>query len=232
MKGLIKGFIDLIYPPSCLVCGHSSQELVCPDCLRKLPFINSCFCKKCGKPTLHSVFNCQACKGKRVYFSLCRSLGKYEEPLKGLIHQFKYSHRKNLAFFFASFVTEHFDNLISPVDLITFIPMLSPKERERGYNQAELLGREIANLARKPIEPTLYFKRKIKEQNTLKLEERKNNVKDAFSIKLRFGLDLKGKTVLLVDDVYTTGSTVIEASKVLKKAGVKEVRVITLARVP
>jgi competence protein ComFC len=114
------------------------------------------------------------------------------------------------------------------IDLVTYVPSTRAKEIRRGYNQAELFGREIAKRIGKPAASTLRRVKRTEDQNKLKLQKRKENVKDAF--RALEEADLKNRKLLLVDDVYTTGSTSNECAKALRKAGAKQINVLTIAR--
>lgn len=228
--GIASSLLNLLFPPKCCICGHYCEELLCDTCKDTFSLIEGPICAKCGKPCHCEVTSCRECKGRRLYFDVGRSLGFYESNLKEAIHHFKYNNGRKLAVVFADMAQEscHCQREFWAVDLVTYVPSTTAKEIHRGYNQAELFGREVAKRIEKPSIKTLYRVKQTEDQNKLKLEQRRQNVRDAFKALPK--TDLKGSRVLLVDDVYTTGSTINECAKALKKAGARQVNVLTIAR--
>ena len=118
-------------------------------------------------------------------------------------------------------------------DVVTFVPLHRRKRQKRGYNQAELLAKAFGRRTDKPVKRLLKCRRKTKDQAKLNLKDRRVNVREAFRLcrkSTSLQESLKGKRIILIDDVYTSGSTVSECARVLRQAGAKEVRVLTLAR--
>ncbi|MDO8886576.1 ComF family protein [Candidatus Oleimmundimicrobium sp.] len=227
MKDTFKGFLDLFYPARCRACGAFSKNLLCPDCLDSFSLIQPPICKRCGKPCSMEVDDCRECKNK-FKFSVARSLGLYEGNLRTAIHKFKYKNARGLAATFAEMMTG-LANDFNNVDLITNVPLSRKKELYRGYNQAHLLAQEIAKRTDLICEATLRRVAEEVDQTKLSLKERKQNVKGAFVF--NGNKNITGKSLLLIDDVFTTGSTVNECGKVLLKAGAKNLSVLTIARV-
>lgn len=230
-QGLATGLINLFFPPKCYLCNSLSQELVCERCRQSLPLIADHICIRCGKPSHYTVDKCRECRGKRLYFKMARSLGLYEGGLKEAIHCFKYQNGKNLAPLFSDLILSSSlcDAEFWKVDLVTCVPSTAFKVAKRGYNQAAVLAKEIALRIGKPNHNTIHRTRRTKDQNKLSLDERRENVKGAFRV-VPPARDLKGCHILLVDDVYTTGSTINECAQALKKAGAGQVNVLTIAR--
>lgn len=240
---LIRSFIDLIYPPRCTVCSAFIQEnneffnqkafSLCRECLNDFTPIASPLCPICGMP--FSVGSedhvCEACLKKRPFFDRTRAPFLYDGRLMTAIHRFKYGGRSHLAGtlgpLLASFATSRFDDLTDP--LVMPIPLHPKRLRERGFNQSLLLARPVA----KELKAELDFLslRRIRytlPQIGLKSDERRKNVRRAFV--LHAGKSVQDRTVILVDDVATTGSTLNECSRVLKKAGAEKVFGLVLAR--
>jgi len=227
---VVSQVLNLLFPPKCCICGHYCEELLCKTCQGTLPLVEGPICTRCGKPCHYQVKSCRECRGRRLYFHSARSLGFYEGSLKEAIHNFKYKNGRRLANIFADLARNNAfcDSMFWDIDLITYVPSTTAKEIRRGYNQAELFGREVAKRIEKPSIKTLCRVKQTEDQNKLKLEERRKNVKDAF--KSLPQLNLKNRRILLVDDVYTTGSTINECAKALKRAEAKQVNVLTVAR--
>lgn len=226
---LVTAFINLIFPPKCSICKVSSEELICPKCLESLPLIEGNICRFCGKPTLYTVNQCRDCRGKRFYFVQARAVWRYNGFGKDLIHAFKYENERRLAPILAEMAFAKITREIF-VDRITWVPLHSSRKAERGYNQSELLAREIGRLSGFIAVPVLKRKRRTEDQNKLPLDKRKDNVKGAFALMADADADVDNNKILLVDDVYTTGSTVNECSRILKRGGAARVEVLTLAR--
>jgi ComF family protein len=237
-------FIDLIYPPRCSICEkflwkdrakRNQQELLfCEPCLDGFSEITSPFCFICGRPFASEVDEdhlCENCLRKRPYYDAMRAPYLYEGDIMAAIHQFKYARKSHLAnslgFLLTSFARKWLDN----TDSIVMMPVpLHPKKlRERNFNQSLLLARYAAPLLGTELD--FVSLRRIKytqPQTALKSDERRKNVRGAFEV-----VDskvVKGRSVLLVDDVTTTGSTLNECARTLKRAGAREVFCLTLAR--
>lgn len=229
-KKLITNCLDLLFPKSCLSC-HKEGVYLCDDCIACLEISKYQYCL-CKKPNLF-LGKCHQCRKKKLdalYFAL-----PYQKPfVKKLIRSFKYSpFIKDLSQPLASLIIEHFYLLNKQPNFSSFIlipiPLNIKKLKWRGFNQAEEIARELSKFLNLPI----YSKCLIKTKETIpqiKLndEERKVSLKNAFSIN-NPNL-IKDKKILLIDDVYTTGSTMEEAARILKKAGAKEVIGVTVAR--
>jgi len=220
MWAKVKNFIlDLLYPQFCFNCGREGNYL-CEDCQSILGVLNTHQKHQTHPP---------AGRLKDLYFAL-----PYQETLiKNLIQKFKYQpFVKGLAISLTSLIITHFQLLDNKPNFSGFtlipVPLEKKKLKWRGFNQAEEIGKELAKFLKIPLIKDALVK--IKEtlpQIELPEEERKENIKDAFSIKN--GNQILGKKILLVDDIYTTGST-LECAKVLKKAGAKEIIGIVIAR--
>lgn len=222
--------IDLIYPKRCYVCGSDSKESICSTCVSSFYFIDSPVCQKCGKPTTIEVDECRECRDKSIHFSTARSTAFYEGNLREAIHKFKYDNGKSLGDVFAklSYKILKEEKKFFNIDMVTYVPLGRKKELERGYNQSKLIAESISSLISKPCVSILVRVRETEDQNKLDMEKRHTNVKNVFLVSKK--INIKRKRILLIDDVYTTGATVNECSKMLKAAGAEEVRVLTIAR--
>lgn len=236
----VKPFLlDLFFPKFCLGCQKEGAYL-CDDCraLLDIAEFNYCLCdaKPLRLPPDSKLGKCQRCRDKKLsglYFAL-----PYKEKIltKKLIYQFKYQpYLKDLAKTLASILVEHFvisgkntDEIWGNGILIP-VPLDKKKLKIRGYNQSEELAKELSKVLQIPMIPDNLVKIKsTKPQMELKKEEREKNLENAFKIKNPE--KISGKKIFLVDDVYTTGSTIEECAKILRDAGAKIVWGIALAR--
>lgn len=239
LKSTKKFFRDLFFPKFCLGCGREGSFL-CQDCRHGLDIgeYNFCLCKNSPQtlPPRSIIGKCPKCYNKKLdglYFALAYK----EKPLtRKLIHQFKYQpYLKGLAPVFASVLVEHFIKTEKNTDIIWQnsvlipVPLHRKKFNERGYNQSEELAKELAKILKIPVVSDALIKTKeTKPQMTLKKEEREKNLENAFKIK---NPELfQSKKIFLVDDVYTTGSTMQECAQILKTNGAKSVWGICIAR--
>lgn len=245
MKFLLS-LINLLYPTTCPVCNRKTSDHICSDCWDKIEFLKPPLCPKCGRPfssdisLYHSPEHlCAECRSTKTYFDKAMAIGSYEGTLAEAVHLFKYNHKKGLGHPLGRIMVDYIisnSSLFStePVEVSSLmvlpVPLHPRRLREREFNQSLLLAKEISRALRIPLIPdNLQRVRWTKPQIELKGEERLTNVKGAFEVK--DPKDIECKSLLLIDDVYTTGATVRECSKVLKKAGAEKVYVLTLARV-
>jgi len=239
MNAILKSIVDFVFPPICFMCGNpfSSEKDVgiCPHCLSQVKYIVSPMCSRCGKPFYSEILDdhlCGDCLTERRYFNIARSIGYYDGILRKTIHLLKYKLKTNLAFTLGDFMAQRMQTFFSGVTYHLIIPVpLHPKRlRERGFNQTLFLARFVSKKNNIPLDSyNLTRKRETKPQVGLSKRDRKDNVKGSFSILKRD--KVVDKDILLVDDVYTSGNTVDECSKILVKAGAHKVDVLTLARV-
>jgi ComF family protein len=229
--------LDFLFPPLCHVCRRfipDAGELhICHSCREEMPLVVSPLCTVCGIPFLGAGADhaCGDCLTDKPAFDIARAALLHEGHARELIHFFKYGNkthlRRPLALLTAACLTE-FVASRSP-DVLVPVPLHVRRLRKRGFNQAVLMGELLAREWKIPLaRRALKRVRWTEPQISLSAGERRDNVKGAFAV-----ADLAvvtGKHVLLLDDVLTTGSTVEECSRVLKRAGAAEVTVITAAR--
>lgn len=224
--------LDLLFPKTCISCGREGSYL-CQDCQAMLEISQYQYCL-CQKPVrMLRRGKCRRCRSKKLnglYFAL-----PYQSPLiKKLIQQFKYQpYLKAISKTLASLIITHFQLLDNKPDFSSFIlipmPLDKKRLRGRGFNQAEEIGKELSGFLKILLINDVLLK--IKEtlpQVELSEEERRENIKRVFLIKNKELI--KNKKILLVDDIYTTGSTLEEGARVLKETGAKEVWGIVVAR--
>jgi ComF family protein len=228
----------LLFPSSCRICEtlleKTGERIVCGKCLAKLKGADSPFCLCCGRfyDGAGESHLCGDCLRSRPPYTRHRSGARYAGVVKDLILLYKYRGYEVLSRVLADFVSQCLDredDLWSGVQAVVPVPLHPAKEKSRGFNQAVLLAKALARRRDIPLlEGRLVKVRPTAAQTSLQAGERETNLRGAFRVRKAAGL--RGKIVLLVDDVYTTGSTIRECSLALKKAGVKEVRAVTVAR--
>ncbi|VAV84164.1 Competence protein F homolog, phosphoribosyltransferase domain; protein YhgH required for utilization of DNA as sole source of carbon and energy [hydrothermal vent metagenome] len=243
-RKLLGSFTDLIFPPLCPLCAKSKaitkdclivKDGLCLECQKGTRAITSPICSLCGTPLAGagSVARCGACIKAEPPYKLARSAFHYDGPLLGAIHNFKYNGRTLLAPTLAALAARALDGITKDFDKIVPIPLHKNRLQRRGFNQSLLLARELLH-SQRPLQNAgidyrnLQRKRDTRSQIELKGRQRVANVKGAFSVIDKDAF--KDKKVLLVDDVYTTGATIKECSRVLSACGA-EVYALTLARV-
>ena len=228
--------LDIIFPRKCPVCGRLiGKGRICPGCARVLRKVRPPVCRSCGTALVMlpggraGGLLCPACRARRRAFDGVRSAFLYEDPAKEMLLRLKYHHAEENAAVFAELCREPFGALCRAVgpDCLIPVPVHKKRLKQRGYNQAELLARELAqgsgsgNGRSIPVcTDWVYRTGSTKAQKELTPADRVRNLKNAFApgpgIK-------KSSTVLLIDDIYTTGSTLEAISRVLKASGVRRV---------
>lgn len=231
---MLKALVDIVFPPMCLLCGERSPEKgFCDGCggLLEKERINSPLCIVCGTPFLSTKgvdHACGRCVEEPPFFTSARSAFVFEGKVLDAVHKLKYGGDTVLAGPLAALVRASHLHLPQGLSMVVPVPLHPGRLRERGFNQSLLIARELSRAYALPlVYDRLRRARDTGQQVGLKAAERKNNVSGAFTID--DGGFFKGRKVLLVDDVITTGATLNECAKVLKKAGA-EVTAITVAR--
>lgn len=223
---------DILYPESfCNICKTpiDSEKIICGVCKEEylVDYKNGDYCKICGRPIFYNGDICFLCrKSKRNIIN--RSLFIYDNEVKNSIYEFKYSGNKYIGRRFAVLMCKNFHDYISDVDLIIPVPIHIRRLLKRGFNQAEILCKYINKIEKIPFYCDIIVRKKYTDYLSKYTEaERRNLLKDAFSIKKE---DLvKNKRILIVDDIFTTGATIDELSKLLINSGAKSVKSITIA---
>ena len=238
LQSLSRNAFDLVFPDECRLCERplrdASRIPVCPACLAlPQPLQSNFFCRACRTPFVDSYpldehDLCTICREGQVNFDAAYSFGSYDGPLRQLIHLFKYAKIESLGRPLSSLLIRAMP-VDQPVDLVIAMPMHWRKRWERGFNQADLLARPLARRYGLPLSTCLRRKRYTQAQASLSEEQRRENLKDSFVVRKPEGI--RGKRVLLIDDVFTTGATLRAAALTLKQAGAAHVSALTLARV-
>ncbi|WP_103203553.1 ComF family protein [Herbinix hemicellulosilytica] len=234
---LLKTFLDMLYPVRCPVCGNiviPKDRNICTQCEDKLQFISEPRCKKCSKPIDDEQKEyCIDCEKREYHYEQGFSVWIYDSAIKKAIMDFKYRHKKEYAKYFTQAVVERYGNKILYLapDALVPVPLHKSKYRERGYNQAEILARSIGKELNIPVLPDLLVRnKKTLPQKQLSDKERLKNLREAFEINKAYDENKISKLnrLMLVDDIYTTGSTIEACASVLKQKGISCVYFITL----
>lgn len=230
-RGLAKKVPGWIFPARCAICDDvvTESELICRDCASKVRTIVGETCYKCGKKLRDSnKLYCYDCSKKIHYFD--RGFSVFEYPdVKHSLYRFKYAGRAEYARFYARYAYDEIGNTICQlgVDALIPVPIHKKRYRKRGYNQAELFASEFSKLTNIPVINDYIIRNK--STIPLKLLDEKgriNNLKKAFIIGSN---GVKLETIVIIDDIYTTGSTIDAISRVCRQAGVKKIYCLTVA---
>ena len=235
-KLYLEKIINIFFPLLCAGCGKQieTNSLFCAECQKSIQVITSPLCHLCGQPfslKYTSTHICGECLKNPPFFKAARAVFLYTPPIKNTIIQFKFKNNTALTNDLAKILLFHLQDFLKKInpEIVIPVPLHIKRLRERGYNQCLLLAQRIAKYLKIPYEKTVL--KKIKPtlpQVGLSQIQRRKNVKGSFTVTHPFLI--KEKRILLIDDVFTTGSTVNECAKVLHKAGANGVWVATLAR--
>jgi ComF family protein len=214
--------LDLLLPQRCVVCGRGATQL-CPACLDGLPRIEPPFCERCGLPTAWPVRRCRECSGRRLAFASARAAVHYDDAVRALVAAWKERALRRLAAPAVSVILE----AVPPprADAVTFIPPDPDRGLKRGHHPPRQLAEALVRAWDLPLETPLR-RRAAQRQRGLSRPERRRNVAGVFEAAQR-----APRSVVLVDDVFTSGATANAAASALRKAGAARVEVVTFARV-
>lgn len=226
----ITDLLALAFPPRCLLCGAATEgvKVLCERCAAELPSLEGVRCRRCQEALNDIRLDlCHSCGTRAWEFDLARSLGSYKGAWGNLVRALKFDGERAVAQLLctrlAAYLTD--EEPFEKIDVVTYVPMSRSDRRKRGFNQAHLLAQGIGRRIGIPAHRLLEKVRKTPPQAALLAHERRKNLRGAFRL-IRSG---KGR-VLLVDDIYTTGSTVEECARTLKGGGYEAVYVLTVAR--
>jgi ComF family protein len=224
---VIDAILNLLFPQSCVLC-HARVltyrcSVACPECWSKLETIPRPYCPQCGMPAPFIEGLCGPCRRGDHAFDFARSLFLFNDPMRGILHHFKYSGRVSLARPLGQRLRDHMQREGFTGKMALPVPLHRKRERERGFNQAELLARQLGLTL---VRDLLRRRKNTPSQTGLSRSQRALNLSAAFEVRRT-----PPECVIVVDDVYTTGATLHEIAKTLKRAGTSRVEVLTVARV-
>jgi ComF family protein len=238
---LLSGLLNMVYPAVCGICGIKLADgadadlSVCGKCLGSMKANRPPFCERCGRSmygAVEGVEVCRECRGRRFEYERSWSCLLYEGAAKEALHLLKYSGRLSLNAVFCAltlrFMREN-PEIASEMDAVIAVPLYATKLRERRFNQAHILATAVARgYGLEDLSRCLIRAHVTSPQSELDRPERQKNVRDAF--KTKENILLRGKNILLADDLFTTGATLNECARVLKEAGAKKIHCLTFAR--
>lgn len=224
--------LDIIYPRRCPMCDGillPEEPWICEKCVEKLHPITENRCVICGKPVPEQEERCRDCQKREHYFDRARAPYGYHGQMEQSLMRFKYGGRMEYAGFYAHAICRYeidFIRQIRPEVLIP-VPVHPARMRKRGYNQAHLIAKHLSQELQIAEEIHLVKRvRNTKAQKDLNPEERRKNLEHAFALT---GKEQPYRTILLVDDIYTTGSTADALAKLLKQHGARQVSIVSAA---
>lgn len=236
LYGLFQRCLSLLFPPVCAGCQRMG-EIFCATCAQIVEPIPATICSRCGNIQAQAVAACFACRtqaaspnGGRT-ITLSRAAALYTDPLRAAIHGLKYENNREIAPFLARYLAAAFalpcwQTMPQPIDAVIPIPAHSTRKSERGYNQAELLAAEFCQRVQLDFRPTWAERiRHTRSQVGLNARERHENIQNAF----RAMPEVQGRTILLIDDLYTTGATFNACASAILEAGGQSVYALALA---
>jgi len=223
--------VDVLFPPRCVACEAIGAHL-CAACAQQVEPVTPPYCSRCGRPQNRAQSLCSHCQEVDVHpLAVARAAALFTHPLRSAIHGLKYENRPELAVPLARYLTATYqaekpNAWPDPINRVVPVPLHAQRLQERGYNQAEQLARAFCRATQLPLDGTCLRRiRMTASQVGLNVQQRQQNVADAFQVEG----DVRGHTVLLIDDVFTTGATLNACARALQSAGAHAVCALTLA---
>lgn len=236
-RALGRNVLDTVLPPRCVVSGDivSDQGMLAPHVWRDIAFISAPMCDRCGMPFDYHIEDktlCARCTDYPPPYQSARSAVTYSDAARDMILGFKHGDRTHALSVFTPWLLRAGGGILPHVDLIVPVPLHYWRLIARRYNQAALLAQDLGCHAGVPVcVDALRRRRNTKSQGHLSPQDRAHNVSGAFEITPKRAALLQGKRIALIDDVYTTGATVRECTKILLENGVSSVHILTIAKV-
>jgi ComF family protein len=232
-----RGALDVVLPPLCLGCQTrlANHDALCPECWRRIDFIRPPMCDRLGLPMPYDTgapMISAAAAANPPPFERARAVARYDGLMRELVHELKFRDTHDARRLFGRWMCQAGPDLISSTDVIVPVPLAPFRLLVRRFNQAQIIAAEVSLLTGKPLlSLALKRTRATAHQIGLTRRERERNVAGAFAVSPTCSVQVMGKSVLLIDDVITTGATVSACAKALKKAGAARVDVLALALV-
>lgn len=235
--GVLRAAVDAVLPPRCLGCGEVVEDpgTLCGACWTGLTFLSPPCCACCGFPFPYAAPDdalCAACSRARPAFDRARAVFRYDDASRALVLGFKHAEETHAAPAFGRWLVRAGGGLVADADLIAPVPLHRWRLLSRRYNQSALLAQAVARVSGRRLAVDLMARhRHTPRQGRLSPPARRRNVRGAFAVRPRWQAAIAGARILLIDDVLTTGATVEECARVLRRHGAARVDVLTLARV-
>ncbi|MBN2221200.1 MAG: ComF family protein [Vallitaleaceae bacterium] len=224
---MINSFKNWIFPTKCVFCEKklsNPKADLCELCYTKVSYLNQNYCHQCGKQRNESEDLCYDCRSAQHRFVSGRGMFVYDEILRKSLYGLKFYNKTWVGRVLGKMAADfHLEEDLPMVDLVIPVPLHFSRRIRRGYNQAEIMAKEFSKVRGIPYEEVLLRTKYTLPQKELTPTERFDNLVKAIRIKKSKGNSLKGKKILLMDDIYTTGATINSCSEVLLNAGAKEV---------
>ena len=233
---MLNYFLNFLFPPQCLICNDrvAANGTLCLTCWHNVRFITDPYCACCGQPFDYAIGKdalCGECLRERPPYARARAVFRYNEHSRALVLKLKYADQAHLAAVYGTWLANFGKDLVGVSDVIVPVPLHYWRFISRRFNQSALLARALQKQCALPVLPDgLQRIRRTKPQPGLTRKQRKDNVKGAFIVSPRHAAAIKGKTILLIDDVMTTSATINQCAQVLLDSGAMQVNVLTLAK--
>ncbi|MFN2234960.1 MAG: ComF family protein [Anaerolineales bacterium] len=219
-------FVDLVFPPHCGGCNELGVRW-CKKCQQGTKIIQPPICKICGQ-VVQTDDVCNRCKTVPPNYEAVRAWAEFDGPIRNGIHDLKYRKNIVLGAIFAQYLVQLFHTYNWPIDIVVPVPLGKERQKQRGYNQAALIAQPLAQELQLLYNPNILQRiKETRSQVELSFKERQDNVKNAFKAVCS---DIQGKSILIIDDVATSGSTMNACADALMKVGSKSVFGLTVAR--
>ena len=236
MRNFFKKIIEIFFPNQCLLCSEliGQEGAFCRSCWSKLQFITEPKCNICSHPFEYLIAEnllCPKCLVQKPSYDKAIVVFRYNTVIKKVIADFKYRDTTYLSKKFAKILFDRYKNEIGACDFIVAVPLHKKRLRKRKFNQAVILGRDLAKLSEKRFFYDLLLRIKnTTPQVELRKKQRQKNLKNAFRLNEKYSSNIIGKKILLIDDVTTTGTTLENCAEILKKFGAAKVVTLTIAK--
>lgn len=247
LKNYLESFkntvLDIAFPNHCIICNNNleykknSPKSICINCVKaSLDYIHTSgyiLCEKCGAIIENETSNCKRCAEQTFHFDLLKSMLFYSKNTVKLIHEMKFKHRYFICHDFAYMLINFYKDYIKTQDIILSVPIGKHRLKDRGYNQSEIIASIIAKKLNIEFYQDIIYKSKDTKSlsSAFSTQERRNIIQNAFMINDRYLKHLEDKRLLIIDDVFTTGTTVNELSRILREySSCNNINILTVAK--